>query len=253
MSAEMVKCKLNGEFEIILPKHRADRPDWYTDEGWEKPRLKALHKEIKRQVKAGMNPVVYYVGAEEGEMPALCQMWGARVVMFEPNPLVLPNIKAIWDANKLELPYGFFVGFASNETDLDPTNRDPLAVGFVKEWPTAAFGDVIGDHGFKELYQQADAFPQVKMDDVMEMYELDPPTIISFDCEGSEWQVMKGAGSILERFKPVIFASISPEFMFHQWDQYSRDFRNWIMDRGYDEKLLEYLHELHCVYTPREA
>ena len=26
----------------------------------------------------GKGDVVYYVGAEEGEMPALCQMWGQR-------------------------------------------------------------------------------------------------------------------------------------------------------------------------------
>ena len=32
----MVKAKLNGEFEILLPKHRADRPEWYTKRGWEK-------------------------------------------------------------------------------------------------------------------------------------------------------------------------------------------------------------------------
>jgi hypothetical protein len=37
---EMIKVVVNGEFEIILPKHRADRPDWYQEHGWEKPRLK---------------------------------------------------------------------------------------------------------------------------------------------------------------------------------------------------------------------
>lgn len=246
---EMVKCTLNGEFKITIPKHRADRPDWYTDEGWEKPRLQKLHAEIKRQVANGIRPVVYYVGAEEGEMPALCQMWGARVVMFEPNPLVLPNIKAIWEANNLDTPYGFFVGFASNKTDLNPPNQDPLAVGFTTEWPEASYGEVIGDHGFKELYQQADAFPQITLDDVAK--QLDPPTIISFDCEGSEWQVMKGAVDIMNTYHPVIFASISPEFMFHQFNQYSRDFRNWIMDHGYSEELIEYKHELHTVYNPR--
>jgi hypothetical protein len=26
---EMIKAMVNGEFEIILPKHRADRPEWY--------------------------------------------------------------------------------------------------------------------------------------------------------------------------------------------------------------------------------
>jgi FkbM family methyltransferase len=244
--AKMVKAKLNGEFEIILPEHRAERPDWYTEEGWEKPRLKALHKEILRQKKDGVTPVVYYVGAEEGEMPALCQMWGAKVVMFEPNPLVLPNVKAIWEANKLKKPLALFVGFASNVTDLSPPRPNPLAVGFTEEWPEATNGEVIGNHGFKELYLEADAFPQIRLDDVAK--EVSSPTIISFDCEGSEWQVMKGAEEVMNTYKPTIFASISPEFMFHQFGQYSRDFRNWIMDHGYKETLLDYKHELHTLY-----
>lgn len=154
---KMVRAKLNGKYDIILPEHRAERPEWYTDKGWERERLDALHDEIKRQIKAGIQPVVYYVGAEEGEMCALCQMWGAEVMMFEPNPLVLPNIRAIWEANELDPPLALFVGFASNVTDLEPPMPNPLAVGFAKEWPEAAYGELIGNHGFKELYQEADA------------------------------------------------------------------------------------------------
>lgn len=254
MSAKMVKALLNGEFEIILPEHRAARPDWYTQDGWEKTRLKALHDEIKFQISQGTEPVIYYVGAEEGEMPALCQMWGAKVVMFEPNPLVLPNIKAIWEANELERPLGFFIGFASSSTELTPPNPNPLAVGFTEggEWPEAANGEVIGNHGFKELYQEHDAFPQIKLDDVPS-FDLPLPTIISFDVEGSEWEVMKGAANILRDHRPTIFASISPEFMFHQFGQYANDFRGWLKKCGYDEHILDYQHELHTLYTPNKV
>lgn len=252
--AKMVKAVLNGEFEIILPEHRADRPDWYTEHGWERARLHALWSEIRLQVRLGIQPVVYYVGAEEGEMPALCQMWGAKVVMFEPNPKVWANIKAIWDANKLEAPLAGFVGFASASTELEPPNPDPAAEGVYlsskpMQWPRCADGPVIGDHGFKELYQESDAFPQIKIDDMVKKTGI-VPTIISFDVEGSEWQVMKGAESTVAMHMPVIFASISPEFMFHQFQQYSRDFRNWLIDFGYDETLLAYDHELHTLYKP---
>ena len=51
----MVKVIINGEFEIVLPKHRADRPDWYQPHGWEKPRLKSMHENI------GKGDVVYYL------------------------------------------------------------------------------------------------------------------------------------------------------------------------------------------------
>lgn len=248
--AEMVKATLNGRWTITLPKHRADRPEWYTEKGWEKERLELMHDEIKRQIKEGIEPVVYYVGAEEGEMPALCQMWGAKVVMFEPNPLVFSNIRAIWEANNLEPAAGIWVGFASTETVDNPPNPSPLLSGkIINGWPECAYGEVIGNHGFKELYQEADAFPQIRIDDYIERSGL-KPTIISFDCEGSEWQVMKGAENALKEYKPVIFASISPEFMFHQFNQYSRDFRNWMIDFGYKEEYIDYEHELHTVYRP---
>ncbi len=240
----MVKSVLNGEFEIVLPKHRAERPDWYQPQGWEKPRMSALHAAITAQ----SDPVVYYCGAEEGEFPALCQMWGAQIALFEPNPLVWPNIKAIWDANGLTDPLLSFVGFASNITDLNPPNME-AGTGMVEGWPQCADGPVIGDHGFKELYQQADAYPQIRIDDVV-TGGTPPPTVISFDVEGSEWQVMRGAEQTVRQHKPLIFASIHPEMLFHQWNCYSRDFRDWIIDLGYEEVLLEYAHELHAMYVP---
>jgi hypothetical protein len=41
--------------------------------------------------------------------------------------------------------------------------------------------------------------------------------------------------------------------MFHQWGEYSRDFRDWIINLGYDESLLDWQHELHTLYLPRPA
>lgn len=243
--AEMIKAKLNGEFEIILPKHRADRPDWYTQEGWEKARLKAFHGEIKKQIKNGIKPVVYYVGAEEGEMPALCQIWGAEVVLFEPNPKVWPNMKAIWEANKLAPPMATFDGFASND------NREFEDALKFREFPEVADNEVIGDHGFKELYLEGQNYPQVRIDLITTQLEVEPPTIITFDCEGSDWEVMKGAELTLMGYKPTIFASIHPEFMFHQFGQYSRDFRNWIINLGYEETFLDWQHEGHFIYEPK--
>ncbi|RDH76355.1 FkbM family methyltransferase [Mycolicibacterium moriokaense] len=240
---EMVKAKLNGEWEIVLPKHRADRPEWYTESGWEKRRLAAMFNTITSQ----QHPVVYYVGAEEGEMSALCQMWGAEVVLFEPNPKVWPNMKAIWEANGLQPPLASFDGFASNRT-----SNDALAHLKERQFPDYADGEVIGNHGFKELYLEANNYPYIRLDDVVS-YRIPPPTIITFDCEGSDWQVMRGAEQTVRQYKPMIFASIHPEFMFHQWSEYSRDFRNWIIEFGYEETILDYQHELHTMYVPKAA
>lgn len=238
---KMVKAKLNGKYEIIIPEHRAERPDWYTEQGWEKARLDSMNEHI------GEGDNVYYVGAEEGEMPALCQLWGADVFLFEPNPAVWSNIKAIWTANKLKTP-NIVVGFASNE------DKMPEVLNYDKDidkdgWPVIANEPVIGNHGFKELYLEADNYPQVKIDTIVNKTKY-PPTALSIDVEGSEFEVLKGARQTLATYKPKIWLSLHPEFLFHQWGVYSRDVRNWIIDLGYKETFLEWVHEAHFYYEP---
>lgn len=236
--AEMVKAKLNGAYEIIIPKHRADRPEWYTAAGWEKARLRALRQTIQDQ----SHPVVFYVGAEEGEMCALAAMWGADVLMFEPNDKVMPNIREIWKANGLPDAL-FFAGFAANKT----TDNAAEALHNTAEIE----GEVIGNHGFKEL-QDAGDIPQVKIDDIVQSLGKSP-TVITMDVEGAEWEVLQGAEETIKTFKPVILLSLHPEFLIQYWNKYSYEVRRWIMDLGYEEKLLDYQHEAHFIYTPKEA
>ena len=235
----MVRATLNGAYDIVLPKHRADRPEWYSDEGWEKARMAALVDCIRTQG----NPVVYYVGAEEGDLAAVCAMNGAEMVLFEPNPEAWPNIRAIWEANTLTRPL-CFQGFASNQN-----SADAVLDCYGYKWPNSAYDEVRGDHGFKELWLERDNYSQITLDKLVEITK-QPPTIITFDVEGSEWQVLRGAEQTLREHKPVLFASIHPEFMFHQWGEYSADFRAWIKAFGYRETILDYQHELHCMYEP---
>lgn len=236
--AEMVEAILNGEFKMILPKHRADRPEWYTPDGWEKKRLIALCQIIHEQD----NPVVYYVGAEEGEMCALCAIWGADVVMFEPNDKVMPNMREIWKANSLPNCI-FFAGFAANNT----TENWQEALHSVRD----VEGEVISNHGFKEL-QDAGDIPQVKIDDMVQ-HSGKVPTVITMDVEGAEFEVLKGAEQTIRNNKPVIVLSLHPEFLFNYWGVYSADVRGWIKQLGYEETFLDYQHEVHLLYTPLEA
>lgn len=236
----MRKCLVNSQFEIILPDHRADRPEWYTPEGWERARLYHMSKNIKK------NDIVYYVGAEEGEMPALCTMWGAQLVLFEPNPRVWPNIKAIWDANKLTDPWTF-CGFASDKTN--DLAADSLNLG----WPKSADGAVIGDHGFMNLHEIDPATTaEITIDDIVYDRQLPPPTVISIDTEGSEWRVLLGAKRVLEEHKPRIYLSGHPEFMYANYGTYLSDLRNWIKAFGYIETFLDYQHEVHLYYEAAE-
>ena len=232
---EMVKAIINGEFEITLPKHRADRPDWYQPQGWEKPRLKSMHNNISK------GDVVYYVGAEEGEMPALCQMWGAEVVLFEPNPKVWSHFPLTWSANNLELPLACIPGFAS-----DKINK--LSRIYYNEWPPEVNAVIEAAHGFKELYLEGNSYGQITIDSCVYDHKIKPPTAISLDVEGSEWRVLGGAQKVMKEFKPKIWLSGHPEFMIQQWNEYLYDLRNFIKSFGYKETLLDYQHEVHLFY-----
>lgn len=240
--SEMVKTKLNGKYEIILPKHRADRPEWYTEKGWEKARLNHMNSTIKE------GDVVYYVGAEEGDMCGLLASWGAKLVLFEPNDKVWPNVKAIWDANGFDPPVASFSGFAANET------HGELEAFYPHSFPPSAEGEVIGDHGFKELYDEGKTMPCVKIDDLVTAGHLwkhwphPGPSMITMDVEGSEFEVLKGAEKTLRTYKPRIYLSLHPEFLFRMYGVYGHDVRQWIIDLGYKETLLEYEHEVHLVY-----
>lgn len=231
----MVPTKINGEYEIVLPKHRADRPEWYTEKGWEKKRLASMHDHL------GKGDIVFYVGSEEGEMPALCEMWGAKCVLFEPNDRVWPNTKVIYDANGLGAPLAVFSGFAANHTG----EKVPL---ILNGWPESAFGEVIHDHGFKEL-RDPQGIPQVKIDDLVEQYPELTPTAISLDVEGSEWEVLRGAEQTMRKHHPKIWLSLHPEFLHEQYNEWGAELRRWLMDLGYTEELLDYpLHEVHLYY-----
>lgn len=226
----MKKVKINGRWDIILPDHRADRPEWTQPEGWEKARLDSMNEHLSDK------DTLFYVGAEEGDMAALCAMWIKKIVLFEPNSKVWPNIKAIWESNQIQTDTWTFEGFAG-ENMVNPVVNH----GF----PVSADGELISDHGFKELHEAGD-ISQITIDSVSSMVE--PPTAISLDVEGSEWRVLKGAQETLKKYHPRLWISIHPEFMFRIYGEYQFDLRRWIKDFGYKEQILDYQHELHIYY-----
>lgn len=227
----MKKVRFNNVYEIILPDTRAK---WVEHQnargGWESKRLDSIYQHTTG------NDVMYYIGAEEGDMPALCQMWGAKVVVIEPNIAMYRQYKKIWRANGLESPHGFFGGFASNRTKkLTPVSWDGIDKLTVE-----------GRHGFKELYLEADNYPEIKIDDGDWL----PPTQMSIDVEGSEFEVLKGAEHTIDTYKPKIWLSLHPEFLIMQWNVYGTEVRNWVKGKGYTETILDYQHEVHLLYEP---
>lgn len=223
----MKSVKVNGRWDIILPDHRADRAEWVSETGWERARLDSMFETTKP------GDVVYYVGAESGDMAGLLAMWGAKLVLFEPNEKAWPQIKSVWEANKLSAPEMMIEGFASDKTSAEYKYFP---------WPESAKGEIVPDHGFKELSDPAE-LPQVKIDDLNMV-----PNMISIDVEGSEGKVLRGAEQTLRKYHPRIYLSLHPEFM-RTYDEWGAELRKWIIDLGYKETLLDYpLHEVHLLY-----
>lgn len=230
---KMIKTKINGKWDLLLPEHRAVRPEWVT--GWEPERLDAMREVIK----PGM--VVLDIGAEEGDMPALWASWGAKVFMVEPNMRVWSNIRAIWEGNGYE-PLGWFAGFAGPETKF----YDEYTAKTINKdgWPLCAYDTVQAEHGFDHLAESAHWINQTRIDDLPIM-----PDVITVDVEGSEYEVMKGAERVLTEGSPVVFVSVHPEFMFHNHNDYEAHFHNFMHKMGYAKKWLAFDHEHHWVYT----
>lgn len=240
--------KINNKWSIKLPETRAKW--WKTQKDWEKKRLNSMAKHIDRE------DVVYYVGAEVGDMPALCQMWGAKVCLFEPNWSGWPWIREIWKLNNLKKPLGCFAMFVGSKTNLEPKRPDQALFeggGWkLKDdgWPKYVDGDYMENHGFSELHKEQDGLPVVTLDDVA-VYQK-TPTAISIDVEGAEFEVLKGAENVINFFKPKIWLSLHPKFVSDYWKVEADEIRQWLKDRGYKETLLDNKHEMHLFYEVKD-
>jgi FkbM family methyltransferase len=228
----VIETLINGRWPLLLPEHRAERSEWPW---WEAGRLAAMWHHL------GPGDVVYDVGAEEGDLPALWASWGCDVVLVEPNPRVWPNIRAIWQGNGFT-PLGFFVGFAG------PEERRAHVPVIRDGWPECAFGALIGDHGFLNLSERPDV-------DVVTIDRLagwtKPPTAITIDVEGAELQVLLGARMTLEHDRPKVWVSVHPDFMRDGYGDDPVEIIDLMESHGYERTFIAEDHEEHWMFLPR--
>lgn len=255
----MVPVDINGRWRLLLPEHRAARPEWPW---WEATRLAAEYHTITttyNMARDGRRPVVWCVGAEEGDMPALYAMWGADVVLIEPNPRVWPNIRATFENNVLsDRIRGTVVALvgAPDMVDMWPVDNDvkgtAIAGGVHDDgWPICASGPVIGDHGFRHLMDGRATTPTTTIDDLVYTHGLPRPDVITMDIEGGEGHALAGAHHTINDVRPTWFVSIHPEFMRDMYRQ-NPDPLVWGVfdDAGYDATFLSIDHEHHWRFTP---
>jgi FkbM family methyltransferase len=238
----MKETLINGKYKLILPDHRAARPEWVT--GWEVERIESMLSNIQK------GDLVLDIGTEEGDISALLAQKSENIILFEPNEKVWPNIRAIWEANNLKWPNNYFVGFASNKD----TIFAPEFAQYIPDmnyWPSCAYGDLIGDHGFKELAYETDAIPQVKIDTfASSMLKVETIKLITIDVEGSEFEVLKGAKETIKRDRPLIYVSIHPEMMHKTYRQYRFELVHFVENLGYTFEILAEDHEFHYLFKP---
>jgi FkbM family methyltransferase len=226
---------VNGRWPLTVPDHRADRPQWPW---WEATRLACMHHYLGQG-----GHVVYDIGAEEGDFPALWSSWGNDTVLWEANDKVWPNIKAIWDANDLKPPLATFPGFAA-DVDGDPHFRLP-----VYGWPMESSGPLIGDHGFCNLSERPDIL-RLRIDAAAQMVA--PPTALTIDSEGSELRVLRGAEDVLRVHRPLVWVSVHRDFMRDMYGDTPEQLDEFMTVVGYEKTSLTTDHEAHVFYWPRE-
>ena len=233
----MKTISINNRWELNLPDHR-ENLDW---DNWEAERLASMHEHLEP------GDVIFDIGAEEGDLPALWATWGCDVVCFEPGARIWPNIKAVWEMNDLSPMAGWFMGFASDTTDLHPRNLDRTEQGVRDGWPIVAFGDVIDYTDFRHLAQQATESKQITIDDFVKEFKI-TPTALTIDVEGSEFRVLKGARKTLQNNDVKVWVSVHID---RPWvDEFYSGFEagdvvNFMERLGYQAEHLATDHEEH--------
>lgn len=239
---EMIDTEINGRWHLKLPDYRAARPEWKT--GWEAERLASIYDHVKP------TDIILDVGTEEGDMSALMASWVPEggIYLFEPNPRVWPTIKAIWDANNIKPPLGYFVGFASTRTILHPPNEDTRGQTLENGWPECSVGKLTGKHGDRRLTNRTNnSTPQTTID-VFCINRALKPNIITMDIDGGEFEALKGAENILRTCKPLLYISVHPDYMHAHFGQFEYDLHLYLKALGYGREHLKYDHEHHWLY-----
>lgn len=203
----------------------------------------------------GNGDVVWDIGAEEGDFPALFAQWGAKVVLIEPNPKVWPNIRVIFEANLLtESILGGFVGFASDKTADAEFGDEPgeLLMFLGSRFPECAYGEVIGNHGFRHLAQETDTTPQAKIDDLIRLRGFPVPTHITMDIEGSELVALRGAIGTMRQHRPYVWVSVHPDPLKDFYCQDPGEVYDLMESLDYKRVFLTFDHESHELFVPTE-
>lgn len=275
-----------GKWPVTLPAYRVAH--CAAQPNWEEGRLLSMHAHLK------LGMVLYDVGAEHGDLSALYGTWVQRrvqgdeivekdgvgnvtggpwsdpdtvtggVVLVEGSDKFWPVIKATFEANRLT-PLACWAGFAS-DVDSPESERGPgwaeQAWTLDGEWPSWAEDEAVAHHGFKSLVESKQTIPN-RTFDTMAMEGAPAPDALTIDVEGAELRVLQGADEILHRDRPLVWVSIHPTLIAHDYpesgilgtgdpDHERARVLGYLTQVGYRHQHLETNHEEHWIAWPSE-
>ena len=127
--------------------------------------------------------VLWDVGANIGGYSLIAAALGAKVVAVEPaasNASALAENAALNSLTQSVIPLQIALGAVTGLVDLED---DDLRVGATHRVAASNGGHVLG----------------FALDDLLDRFELPPPTLLKLDVDGSELAVLEGAGATLRR------------------------------------------------------
>jgi len=238
---EATEVLISGHWPVKVPPHRAGIA-WDV---WEKERLEHMWAHIKQ------GDIIFDIGSEEGDLSACYALWGALVIPFEPDPYVWPNFRFTWERNGFSPPPAYWVGFAANETILNPPDIEPAFRLPARDgWPGCAYGPLIDNHGFRNETERFNDTPKIRIDDFCSFKGI-YPDLITIDVEGAEVEVLKGARDVLLAYRPLVYVSIHPEFIEDKYSYRRRAAFDLMFDLNYDTEFIIYDHESHWFFWPK--
>jgi len=234
---EFTEQTVNDRWRIRIPRFLAEYSGWWDT--WEKER----HLSMSQHLKPGMT--FFDVGTSDGWQSILyALMLGGpqRMVLIEPTAEVWPNIKLIWEQNRLAMPKACYLGFLAD------SDTDQGCVHFGC-WPDGPdYSHFLKGRAFTLLDDQGDAFvPRRKLDTLASLVRW--PDAINVDVEGAELLVLRGAEETLKSRHPLVWVSVHPEFMDKGFHHTPRMLHEFMSDCGYNGKLLAIDHEEHHLFT----
>lgn len=220
-------------YEVILPDFLAD---WDVLASWEAERTVSMEKNLKK------GDILYDVGTEKAWQSAVYAQFvgGAQnMVLIEPSKVYWPNIKQIFENNKLGMPRACWVGLVGNEIE---GNIKGLTIN---EWPDISNGELYDGLTYEYIHEHSKHTSQLTIDELVLLTGAIPDAI-TCDIEGAEIVMVKGAEQTLKKYHPKVWLSLHDEIAIRDGYGDVQNVHDFMKEMGYPQGLhLATDHESH--------